>query len=543
MYTNYLGLEKEPFNVTPETDFLFLSPSHREAFAAVKYGIEYRKGFITLIGEVGAGKTTIVRSYLKQSDPERVAPIYIFNADLTYQQLLQTIFQELEVSIEQDDVYWMTRQLSEVLIDYYQKGKIVVLILDEAQNTPVETLEQLRMLTNLETRNAKLLQILLIGQPELAEILGRHELRQFKQRISVRAYLNALTPKESAAYIDHRIAASTNDVEAFTFFEKKALRRIIKHAQGIPRLINILCDNALAAAMGYQSRIVTNQIAKEVIRDFEKPWINNRRLSPLNRFVKSRWVWAPAAACLLMIGAAYFFGRDERLHPIFASLSLFNESQSTDLPFAVNEHLPKGEKRLEDAEKSSGSDSSDERAPVQNSPNSTSRIASLDRVTSASSSPLDAMESLIAAEIHDERHEPPQETSASMPLSDWSVFTMAPAPDEESFASSLREVPPELSASEDLSPASRASTTNLGDAAHPLFSSQELIQSRPKTFPIIVRVKERDTLQSLCNSIYGATGNALIEQVKSHNKNIENADLIFAGDAILFPTPNFRKNH
>ncbi|MGC9328407.1 MAG: AAA family ATPase, partial [Candidatus Hinthialibacter sp.] len=445
------------------------------------------------------------------------------------------------------------RQLSEVLIDHYQQGKIVVLILDEAQNTPVETLEQLRMLTNLETRNAKLLQILLIGQPELAEILGRHELRQFKQRISVRAYLNALTPKESMEYIHHRIAVSANGAEASTLFEKKALHRIIKHAKGIPRLINILCDNALVAAMGYQSRVVTHKIVKEVIRDFEKPWSFNRRTALRISFVKSRWIWAPAAVCVLMVAAFYLWGRDNRFYPYFASLTQINRHQAEAQPQASNDNSQSGENRAAQQKQyqSPEVEAADASAAAPILPNSTSLIASLNQsatdstsfsiADSVSDSLLDASEILFASDVNPTNLESLLEPVESISLQDKNASAVKPAPTEAPLEAVALEIPPVLAAIEEPSPAALPSASKVVSATYPWVTNQDWHESPPHIFPIIVQVKEKDTLRSLCNMIYGATHETLLEYVKNHNPNIKNVDLIFAGDVILFPTPNQRK--
>jgi len=243
-----------------------LSPSHKEALAAVIYGIEKRKGFVAITGEVGVGKTTILRSYLERNAKEQLHTIYLFNANVSYPVLLKTICRELELPVVDGDSDVMLRYLHQFLISEYQQGRNVALVIDEAQNTPIETLENLRMLSNLETATEKLIQIVFSGQSEFDQILDRHELRQLKQRIAVRATITALTKEESFAYVRHRLAkALIRDGEILT---PGALKQIIKHARGVPRAINILCDNALITAFGYQKKQVNRAIVREIINDF-----------------------------------------------------------------------------------------------------------------------------------------------------------------------------------------------------------------------------------------------------------------------------------
>ncbi len=266
MYLEYFKFDREPFHITPDPKFLFLSPSHKEALASIIYGIENRKGFVCILGEVGLGKTTIVRSYLELADRDEIRPIYVFNSKVTFKELLETIFQEWGLTARGDSVHAMLQQLYRELIGEYNTGRNVVLLIDEAQNVPLDTLESLRMLSNLETTKRKLIQVVLIGQPELKSKLDRPELRQLKQRIVVRTTLFPLTDKESREYIRHRLAHASSRPE--TVFTSGAVSRIVRHAQGIPRMINIIADNALIAGYGLQRRPVTRDVVDQVIRDF-----------------------------------------------------------------------------------------------------------------------------------------------------------------------------------------------------------------------------------------------------------------------------------
>ena len=267
MYLDFYRFKKNPFHITPDPEFLFLSSSHKEASAALIYGIEERKGFIAITGEIGVGKTTILRSYLESADPAKLKVVYIFNAILSFESLLKQIFNDLGlVAAEGAGVPELVNHLHRFLIEEYKNERNVVLIIDEAQNMPVETLENLRMLSNLETSKDKLVQIVMVGQPEFERRLELEELRQLKQRVAISCRIKPLTREESLAYILHRLmTASLFHNQVFT---KGALKRITKKARGFPRLINIFCDNALITGFGYQRNPVGEKIIKEVISDF-----------------------------------------------------------------------------------------------------------------------------------------------------------------------------------------------------------------------------------------------------------------------------------
>jgi len=292
MYLNFYNLRKAPFHITPDPEFLFLSSSHKEALGAIIYCIAQRKGFASIIGEVGTGKTTLARSYLARSNREVLRPIYVFNPAVTFSELLRTIFQELGVTPKSVNLYDMVQQLQTVLIREYELGHNIVLIIDEAQNMPIPTFERLRILSNIETSKDKLLQIILVGQPELKEKLADNSLRQLNQRMAIRATLRPLTSGESRDYILFRLAKAAQSPQEI--FSEGALRRIIKAAKGAPRMLNILCDNSLVAGFGYQKKKISGAIAKQVIADFE----GKRSLLTLS------WKYASIfGACLLFVTA------------------------------------------------------------------------------------------------------------------------------------------------------------------------------------------------------------------------------------------------
>jgi general secretion pathway protein A len=290
MYLSFYGLKKEPFHTTPDPNFLYLSPSHKEAMGTIIYGIEKRKGFIAIFGEVGVGKTTIIRAYLEKTSDRKQKTVYILNPIVSFHGLLTDIFRSLELVPTHDDSAEMVNQLQEALICEYRSGSTVVLVIDEAQNMPVQTLEQLRLLSNLETSTDKLIQIVSIGQPELHTLLDHPTLKSFQQRIALRATIQPLTQKASQAYIEHRVAlASATGAPLFT---EGALKLIIREAHGIPRRLNILCDNALITGYGRQRKPVSVNEVKEILVDMDAS-----RSSYL-----MKWAVGVAAAILLAIG-------------------------------------------------------------------------------------------------------------------------------------------------------------------------------------------------------------------------------------------------
>jgi len=288
MYLEHFGLNKEPFHITPDPYFFYMSPSHKESYASMIYGLRNKKGFISLTGEVGLGKTTVIRTFLKKwSDRKNIKTVFIFNSNLSFKGLLLTIYSELGLDLPaktgssqnkddfshalplEDETFELVRELHRVLINEYQEGCNVILIIDDAQNMPVETLENLRMLSNLETSKDKLLQIFLIGQTELNTLLDKKELRQLRQRIAIRATLKPLSTRQSRDYILHRLRKSVANNGDEHIFTRGAIKKIHRYSRGIPRKINIICDNALITGFGYDRKKINAGIIKEVQADLE----------------------------------------------------------------------------------------------------------------------------------------------------------------------------------------------------------------------------------------------------------------------------------
>ncbi|MBI3252198.1 MAG: AAA family ATPase [Candidatus Omnitrophica bacterium] len=267
MYEQFFALKQKPFSLTSNPSFLFLSRRHKEALSSLLYGIKERVGFIEITGEIGAGKTTLCRALLNQLD-EKTKTAFIFNSNLSGLQLMQTIVEDLGIEARQKNKGSLFSELNRFLIQQLGLGNNVVLIIDEAQNLSAKILEQIRMLSNLESGNEKLLQIILVGQPELRQKLELPHLRQLRQRIAIRYHIKALDKEEVPLYITHRLnQAGSNG--AGPFFDADAYEEIFKYSAGIPRLINNVCDKSLLMAFVLETRSINAEIVKKSIVEIE----------------------------------------------------------------------------------------------------------------------------------------------------------------------------------------------------------------------------------------------------------------------------------
>ena len=329
MYCETFGLREKPFNMTPDPRYLFLSGSHREALAHLVYGIDNRTGFIELTGEVGAGKTTVLRSFLAQLDPERYRTALIFNPCLSALDLLQAVNREFQIPAEGLGHTALLEALNLFLIRQNEEGRIVVLVIDEAQNLQPEVLEQIRLISNLETDREKLLQIVLSGQPELGRLLGRNDLRQLNQRIVVRYHLRPMTAHDTYLYILHRLKVA--GAKGSLSFTKDAARRIYRYSGGLPRLVNIASDRALLAAYTQNTQTVTARIASAGIAD-----VKHNRAS----LGRKSLVAAGIATVALAAAALYFVGQNlpEAFRPT-APVAATQPSAAT-LPAAASQQTP-----------------------------------------------------------------------------------------------------------------------------------------------------------------------------------------------------------
>ena len=286
----FFGLQQKPFSPTPDPRFLFLSPGHRDALAQLTYGIEECKGFILLTGEIGTGKTTLLRALLGRLDAN-TASAFVFDTTLPFEGLLTYMLEDLGVAKPGDTHVERLIALNHFLIERQRAGQKTVLILDEAQNLNVQALEQIRLLSNFETHTEKLVQIVLAGQPELLDTLDRHDLRQLKQRIGLRCRILPLSAEQTRDYIRTRLRiAKGSDLGLFT---ETAMARIAEHSGGIPRVINTLCDHCLLIGYADQVRRINRRIVEEAIAYLEggtKRRERPRRFTHRWRQALARWI-------------------------------------------------------------------------------------------------------------------------------------------------------------------------------------------------------------------------------------------------------------
>lgn len=266
MYLKFYNLTEKPFNVTADPNFLFLSKKHKEAISHMQYGIQERMGFLEITGEIGAGKTTVCKALLNQLD-QHTKTAFILNGNLSEIQLLQAITEDLGLQVKTKNKISMLNELNKFLLEQLRHKNNVVLIIDEAQNLKSDLLEQVRLLSNLETEKEKLLQIILVGQPELKEKLASFELKQLRQRIAIRYHISPLSMHETELYIVHRLnVAGSRDKDIFS---KDAFEEIFKFSGGIPRLINILCDKSLLAGYAGGKKTINSDIVKRCAQEIE----------------------------------------------------------------------------------------------------------------------------------------------------------------------------------------------------------------------------------------------------------------------------------
>lgn len=266
MYLSFYGLGEKPFNVTSDPNFLFMSRRHKEAFSYLIFGIRDRKGFIEITGDIGTGKTTLCRALLGQLS-ENTKTAFILNPNLSEIQLLQAILEDFGIEAERKTKLGLQHQLNNFLIDQLRQDNNVVLILDEAQNLSPLLLENIRLLSNLETEKDKLFQIILVGQPELRTKLNSPQLKQLKQRIGVRYHILPLDRDEIDKYIYHRlgVAGSAKSVT----FTQHAIERIHRYSGGTPRLINMICDKTLLLGYVLEKRIISEDLVEQGIKEIE----------------------------------------------------------------------------------------------------------------------------------------------------------------------------------------------------------------------------------------------------------------------------------
>jgi general secretion pathway protein A len=286
LYQTHFGLCQAPFNITPDPSFLYLSASHREGLAQLSYGIRARKGFVVLTGEVGTGKTTLIHALLNELNGSAQTAL-IFSTIVSPPDLLRSVCEEfglVEPKRPLQEIHDYLVSLNEFLLESYRKGENCALIIDEAQNLSAEVLESIRLLSNFETSKDKLLQILLVGQPELAVRLNSPELRQLKQRVMLRHHLRALSLQECCEYVSNRLKVAGGDKSIFT---PNALESIHSYSGGIPRIVNVLCDNALLTGYALGRKEIDTGIIRVVAEDLNITTNLEARFRPIRQVVNN----------------------------------------------------------------------------------------------------------------------------------------------------------------------------------------------------------------------------------------------------------------
>jgi general secretion pathway protein A len=266
MYCEYYGLVRSPFEMTPDPSFLFLGEAHREGLATLVYGVKAGKGFVMLTGEVGTGKTTLLHALLGQLDSQTKSA-FIFNPRLTPLGFFRVLFEELDIKPRRKNKADYLIQLNEFLIERLGKNEKTLLIVDEAQNLSIDMLEEIRLLSNLETPRSKLIQIILVGQPELKEMLRKPELRQLRQRIALSHHLRPFNEEETFAYVEDRLQRA--GYTGGRLFKRGALRALYRITGGTPRLLNVLCDSALLMGFAREQRVVDADMIREAASDLD----------------------------------------------------------------------------------------------------------------------------------------------------------------------------------------------------------------------------------------------------------------------------------
>lgn len=278
MYNAFFGFTESPFNLSPDPTFFFRSDQHEEALANLIYGVQARKGFIVLAGEVGTGKTTMLECLRDHLEAQYIEFAFIFNSRISTEQFFEMIAYDLNLPCERTSKTEVLFALNQLLVEQAQQGRTVVLLVDEAHNLEWEVLEEIRLLGNLENRNGKLLQIILAGQPELDRKLDAPNLRQLKQRIVLRCNLRPFTLRDSVDYIESRLEKA--GMLEQTVFPEELLAEIHLRSSGTPRLINAICDNLLLTAFACEQKVCTTEMLDEVCTDLRLEWPGSRRSRP-----------------------------------------------------------------------------------------------------------------------------------------------------------------------------------------------------------------------------------------------------------------------
>lgn len=485
MYMDFYRLKKAPFALTPDPEFLFLSPSHQQAFGAILYGILERKGLVVVTGEVGLGKTTLLRSALEQVDTQQLKIVATLQANISFAALVELLARELQVSCPSDDLNEAILHLNKALTDSNSSGAAVVLIIDEAQDLPVDTLRQLRLFLNLETNTAKLLQVVLVGQPELTLKLASPQLRALRQCVAIQETLSPMTAEESVAYIEHRLAKVALDQEPI--FTPGALRRIVAHAQGVPRLLNILCDNVLVAGYADQERPISAALTREVIIGLAGT--SKRETSVLQR-KPATLVGGLIGALVILLGGAWYWRLGH--FPTWQDLS-------QQFAFAFDSTAAKPQHLNTQSPPPSSPTPSEKRTEQQQTMSTASESMSPD--LSLSESPKSSMPALL-------------KQASGEPIV---------APQALPGAGEVgRRTLPEADSTEEKEQVGKRQPNTVEAVS-------------PQVFPVTRIVQQGDSLSKIVANVYGRSSNERVQWVKAHNPGIQDENNIEVGQVITFP--------
>lgn len=505
MYESFFGLREKPFNVTPDPRFLYLSPSHQEALASMIYGITERRGFVAIIGAVGTGKTTLLHTLFSELGTE-VKTVFIFNTKVSFHQLLQNILVELELTPKSSNKSELFNQLNDFLIEKHALGENVALVIDEAQNLSSSVLEELRMLSNLETPRAKLLQIVLVGQPELDTKLRSHNLRQLKQRIAISCYLTPLNHDEQLRYISHRLSvAGCRDNHVFS---NSALELISRNSRGIPRIINIWCDNAMLSAYATGKKKIDADIIEDIIADYNErvpdltiaskpkclPQVAQRRL-----ITKSRLVFVSSVLVIIAVLLLELAAFSSQSNPVNRFIDNMVEPRLA-LVWQIVEQRLFNVKHHDSLHKSGVLNSHPPQTVISQSPRIDAPAAATgdikakadEQIIGAGLVPEHESSSVAPTNITQERNNPAQENVNERSSSSGRSAQSVPAPDPT-----------------DIAP----------------------VKHNPKT----VLAKPGDTISSFILKEYGIINDIIFDMVKQANPDIKDLDKIYIGQKIILP--------
>lgn len=508
MYEAFYGLREKPFNLTPDPKYLYLSDKHKEAFAHLLFGIKNRSGFVMVSGEIGTGKTTICRNLLNQLDAETDLA-FVFNPSLNPVELLKKINREFGVSADADTVLELTELLNAYLLEAAAAGRSCVLVIDEAQNLSPQVLEQIRLLSNLETEKDKLLQIILIGQPELAEKLALKELRQLNQRITARYHLKPLNEQETLQYIAYRLHVAGGRKKVH--FSKQAIRAVYKRSGGTPRVINALCDRALLIGYTQEAHVITGPIVKKAAQE-----IRGEKMPGKSAWRQSarRWLPSPAlvVAAVLVLALARFFAFP--LEQAARELGVFNRFLSADGPLPADPRVR--------SSSTAGAIGPDVRDPARDAADVLVDSALARRLVDRLTAPEKAQPDMGSAALAELTPDTARQAAAAALLRAWNMAPVGAYPESDDPAALAAFATQNGMAVEQLSPA--------------------LEQLAVMDLPAFVRMRDGD--RALWTALLGIEGNTLrLSGAMGEVIEIGRDDFRarYAGDAVLpwkDPTPN-----